>query len=210
MPYDKTNIYMSEGQKKKLATAFNKMAPIKIKFSNTQLKKQGNMPIMVTKSQMNRIDKSKKDNKGMVLSISLAQMRAMKKEGGILPFLIPIAIAGASALATGALSALGGLAVNKIASALDKKGEGLRPLGSGISPIGSGLRPIGGNVLPQGLPPAIAPIPIQQLPAGGGIMGPALQVGGCYNCGSGLYPIGQKSRGGGLFPSGVSPSKKTI
>lgn len=192
MSYDKTYIYMSEGQKKKLATAFNKMAPIKIKFSNTQLKKQGNMPIMVTKSQMNRIDKAKKDNKGMMLSISLAQMRAMKKEGGILPFLIPIAIAGASALATGALSALGGLAVNKIASALDKKGEGLGPLG--------------GNILPQGLPPGIAPIPIQQLPIGGGVMGPVLQVGGCYNCGYGLYPIGQKSRGGGLFPHGVRPN----
>ena len=202
MSFSKTNIFLTNGQKKKLTTAFNKMSPIKLKLSSSQLKKQGGIPLMITKTQMNKINKSKRLNKGMMLNISISQMRTMKKEGGIIPFLIPIAVAGVSALATGALSALGGLAVNKISEALD---------GNGLSPLGSGLRPLGGNVTMQGLPPVSNPNSLDMLPIGGNIQ-PSLQIGGRCTCGQllgqGLYPIGEtfnnnRRRGSGLFPHGV-------
>lgn len=216
MSFTKTSIFLTNGQKKKLATALKKMSPIKFKLSASQLKKQGGLPMMVTKTQLNNMNKSKRSNKGMMLNVSLSQIRAMKKEGGILPFLVPIAVAGASALATGALSALGGLAVNKIADALEGEGlgplgSGLGPIGSGLGPLGSGLRPLGGNVTMQGLPPVSIPNSLGMMPIGGNIQ-PSLQIGGKCSCGQllgqGLFPIGEtfnnkRRSGSGLFPHGV-------
>lgn len=190
MSYLPHMISLTDGQKKKIIDSINNLSPVKIKFTPSQLNKQGNIPILLTKTQINRMKKAASMGKGVVLSLSSSQMRANKsKNGGIIPFLVPIAVAGVSALATGALSALGGLAVNKIANALDKKE--------------------GGNIMNQGLPPGVKPNDMSMMPIGGSY---SIKIGGCSECGrsdgDGLYPTGVRStKGNGLFPNGVTNTR---
>jgi hypothetical protein len=186
MSYSKSNIFLTDGQKKNLTKAINNNSSIKIKLSNIQIKQNGNVPILLTNSQINKINKSKTENKGMVLNMSMAQIRANKKEGGILPFLIPIAIAGASAIAGGIASWGTKKALDAVDKAIEKgkKGNGLMPLGQGLRPLGQGLRPLGQGLTPLGVPiKKTIRTPVQA----------SLQVGGCMKCrGSGLFPKGVK------------------
>lgn len=236
MPFVKHQINLTKSQKKKMGKAIETNTPLKLRLSKAQLINKGTIPMLMTMSQINKIKKSIKKGSGMMLNVTSSQIRANKKEGGIIPFLIPLvplAVAGVSALATGALGALGALAVNKIADAFDKdKGEGLKPLGGGIAPFGTGLLPLGrntnpvelgGNIMMQGLPPVSTPNDISMMPIGGQIIQPQITIGGqiiqpeisiggqcpCGRLvGNGLFPIGTRTlKGSGLFPHGVPSSR---
>jgi hypothetical protein len=227
MSYIKTQLSMTPMQIKNFSNAFNNNNSIKLKLNSSQLKKKTNLvPLMLTKSQFNKLNKNIQMNKGSMVNFSMSQMKAMKKEGGILPFIIPMVIAGASALATGALSAVGGIAVNKIAEAFE--GEGLQPLGSGLQPLGSGLQPLGsgfgqcgtgqcgGHILPQGLPPGIRPNDMGLISHGGQISNTSLVVGGqkmLNTANQALQSVnlkigGQCQCGQGLMPLGYGIKKK--
>ena len=155
MSFVKTEVNLTKGQMKSLRNAIEKKSPVNIKFSATQLKKKnGLIPFMVTKTQFNNMNKAFSQNKGLMLKLSKRQIMAMKKDGGILPLLVPVL----TAVGTAAVGAITGFAVNKALTSIDKavsggtygegictscNGSGLAPFGTGLKPFGTGLKPFG-------------------------------------------------------------------
>ena len=96
--------------------------PLRLKHSNLS----GNDELMLTKTQLKRIEKSLSDGTGVDIKISKTQIRKVAKQGGNLftslaslgARVLPYAVKGLSkavpALATGAVSALGLLGIDKI------------------------------------------------------------------------------------------------
>jgi hypothetical protein len=229
MSFKKYNIALSKAQISKISKAIEDSTPVKIKLTAGQIKQKGEIPMMMTQSQINKINKMREAGKGMILSMSTAQIRENKKDGGIIPFLIPIGIAAASAIA-GTVATWGAKkGLDAIDKAIDKAkdGNGLYPLGNGLYPLGSGLYPLGnkgGNITEQGLPPVSTPNSMADMPIGGTIIQPEIKIGGQIirpeikiggrcDCGrlvgSGLFPIGYRTKtGSGLFPIGVPSNKK--
>ena len=89
---------------------------------------------MLTNTQLKHLDKANKNQKGVDIALSKAQIHAMKKDGGILPLLamIPglIAAAAPAIAKTAALGALGGaagLATQQAIKAASGKGLRLGP-----------------------------------------------------------------------------------
>ena len=133
--YTKYSLTLTDGQVKKLSSAIKNEKGITIRLKKIQ---KGNIPLLLTQTQINHLDKKAKANKGADLKLSHAQVSAMKKDGGILPLLlaaIPALItagkAAAAATALGAAGGLGKLAVDKISGrglrlGPSKKGKGLR------------------------------------------------------------------------------------
>ena len=131
--YTKYSLALTDGQVKKLGSAIKNDKGITIRLKKIQ---QGNVPLLLTQTQINHLDKKAKANKGA--DLKHAQVSAMKKDGGILPLLlaaIPALItagkAAAAATALGAAGGLGKLAVDKITGrglrlGPSKKGKGLR------------------------------------------------------------------------------------
>ena len=86
----------------------------------------GNDEMMLTKSQINKLQKAKQKNTGAEIKISKSQIRKSVKQGGslwsslislgtkALPFVTKGVSKVAPHLATGALSALGSLGIDKI------------------------------------------------------------------------------------------------
>ena len=86
----------------------------------------GNDELMLTKSQLNQIQKSLKDGTGVDIKISKTQIRKIAKHGGnlftslaslgasVLPYAVKGLSKAAPALATGAISALGSMGIDKI------------------------------------------------------------------------------------------------
>lgn len=106
--YVKTKIPLSEGQISKLKSAFKKGEEITLQINNS---KTPNYEMYLTKTQINQI------NKGKRITISKTQLQ---KNGGFLPFLIPIL----TSLGLGAASGLGAWGTKKV---LDKvSGKGIR------------------------------------------------------------------------------------
>ena len=117
-------VTLSQNQRVKLAKALEKREPITIRLSHSEL--TGPDELMLTKTQIKRINKSMASGKGVDLKISKTQMAKVVQKGGSLwssllsagTKLIPYATGAISkvapALATGALSALGSLGINKI------------------------------------------------------------------------------------------------
>ena len=101
--YYKHGVNLTEGQKKKLHTAYKKKNSISIRLSNKNL--VGNDMLPLTKTQLNKI---KSARNGVKLNLSASQLRYMEKTGGFLP-LIP--------LIAGILGGVGGL-TGGIASAV--------------------------------------------------------------------------------------------
>ena len=122
MSYFKYSLTLTNGQKQKLLKSYQKRAALTLRLKNCQL--SGNDEVFLTKTQVNRIEKSKRDGTGTDIKISQAGIR--KQEGGrILSSLMPMmskvgAMAlpwlskAAAPLATGALSGLSSLGVNKL------------------------------------------------------------------------------------------------
>ena len=118
--YKEYKVNLSSGQKAKLAKAMKDSSPITIRLSKKEL--VGNDEMMLTKSQINKLQKAKQKNTGAEIKISKSQIRKSVKKGGSLwsslislaPFVTKGVSTVAPHLATGALSALGSLGIDKI------------------------------------------------------------------------------------------------
>ena len=123
--YQKYKVNLSEGQKEKLRRYFQKKASMTLRLSHNQLSSAGGGgdELLLTRTQINKIEKSKRDGTGTDIKISIAQMR--KQSGGnLFSALLPLArTALPQILKTVGLSALMGAVSGGIEKAI--KGEGL-------------------------------------------------------------------------------------
>ena len=122
MSYQPYSVSSAEGQIANLAKAYKNRSPITIRLKNGQLK--GNFPLLLTKTQLNRINKA--DKTRVDINISKTQISAQSKNGGflgalasflartVLPTVAKIAPKVVVPLATGALSGLASTGVSKI------------------------------------------------------------------------------------------------
>ena len=122
--YFEYGVKLSDNQKRSLASAMNSKSPLTLRIKNTNLK--GNDELMLTKIQLKRIQKSLTNGTGADIKISKTQIRKVAKHGGnlfsslaslgakVLPFAVKGLTKAVPALATGAVSALGSLGIDKI------------------------------------------------------------------------------------------------
>ena len=122
--YFEYGVNLTDNQKRSLASAMNNTTPLTVRIKNSNLK--GNDELMLTKTQLERIQKSLASGTGVDIKISRKQIRKVAKHGGNLftslaslgARVLPYAVKGLSkavpALATGAVSALGSVGIDKI------------------------------------------------------------------------------------------------
>lgn len=119
MTYFQYNVSLTKGQREKLLKAFQNKAQFTLKFKNSQL--TGSDPLMLTQTQIKKIEKSKVNGTGTDIRNSIAQIR--KQDGGslfssLMPILtktvLPLAGKAIGPLASGALSSLISFGVNKL------------------------------------------------------------------------------------------------
>ena len=122
MSYQSYSVSLTEGQKANFARAYKNRSPITIRLKNEQLR--GIFPLLLTKTQINRINKA--DKTGVDINISKKQISAQSKNGGflgalasflartVLPTVARIAPKVVAPLATGALIVLASTGVSKI------------------------------------------------------------------------------------------------
>ena len=118
--YLEYHVNLSDGQKENLAKAMKTGSELTLRLKNNQLR--GGDELMLTKTQLNKIQKAVTNKTGVDIKISKTQIRRYVKQGGNLfsslamlgAKALPYAAKIAPALATGAVSALGSLGVNKI------------------------------------------------------------------------------------------------
>ena len=122
--YFEYSVNLTDNQKRSLASAMNNRTPLTLRLKHTNL--SGNDELMLTKTQLKRIHKSLANGTGVDIKISKTQVRKVAKQGGNLftsltslgARILPYAVKGISkavpALATGAVSALGSLGIDKI------------------------------------------------------------------------------------------------
>ena len=118
--YFEYGVKLSDNQKRNLASAMNSKSPLTLRL------KHGNDELMLTKTQLKRIQKSLNNGTGADIKISKTQIRKVAKQGGslfstlaslgarVLPYAVKGLTKAAPALATGAISALGSLGIDKI------------------------------------------------------------------------------------------------
>ena len=80
MSYQSYSVILTEEQKANLARAYKNKSPITIRLKNDQFK--GNFPLLLTKTQINRINKA--DRTGIDKNISKTQISAQSKNWGFL------------------------------------------------------------------------------------------------------------------------------
>ena len=124
MSYIQCGVKLSAGQKEKLAKALSNKSAITIRLTKSDL--TGSDELMLTKTQLKRIQKAIKNKTGVDLKISKTQIRHLVQQGGslwstlfnlgsrMLPYATKAVTKAALALATGALSGLASLGVDKI------------------------------------------------------------------------------------------------
>ena len=124
MSYQSYSVSLREGQKANLARAYKNRSPITIRLKNEQLRE--NFPLLLTKTQINRINKSIADKTGVDIGISKKQISAQSKNRGflgalasflartVLPTVARIVPKVVAPLASGALSGLASTGVSKI------------------------------------------------------------------------------------------------
>ena len=136
--YHPHGVKLSAGQRKKLAKACKDKSAMTIRLSNNEL--SGGDQLMLTKTQIARLNKAKSLGKGSDIKISKAQISKVVVRGGshwsslfslgarMLPYaskaattVLPYVAKAVPALATGALGALGSLGISKL---FGKKQEG--------------------------------------------------------------------------------------
>ena len=122
--YFEYGVNLTDNQKRSLASAMNNRAPLTLRLKHSNL--TGNDELMLNKTQLKRIQKSLNNGTGADIKISKTQIRKVAKQGGNLfsslaslgARVLPYAVKGLSkavpALATGAVSALGSLGIDKI------------------------------------------------------------------------------------------------
>ena len=118
--YLEYHVNLSDGQKENLAKAMKTGSELTLRLKNNRL--SGRDELMLTKTQLNKIQKAVTNKTGVDIKISKTQIRRSVKQGGSLfsslallgAKALPYAAKIAPALATGAVSALGSLGVNKI------------------------------------------------------------------------------------------------
>ena len=122
--YFEYDVNLSVGQKENLAKAIQTNSELTLRLKNNQL--SGSDELMLTKTQLNKIQKAASNRTGVDLKISKTQIRKSVKQGGslfsslamlgakALPFVTKAASKALPALATGAVSALGSLGIDKI------------------------------------------------------------------------------------------------
>ena len=118
------NVNLSQGQKAKLAKAIKDGSALKLRLGKNAL--SGPDELMLSPRQIAKLQKAKKNNKGAEISFSKSSIRKSVKQGGSLwtslislgAKALPLVTKGvakvAPHLATGALSALGSLGIDKI------------------------------------------------------------------------------------------------
>ena len=117
-------VKLSQGQMQKLSKAYTTRTPITLRLEKSDLvgnkgKSDGFTELMLTKTQIKRIQKAMKMNKGVEIKISKTQIRKVIKHGGALwsslaGLALPLAKKIAGPLASGALSGLASVGVNKL------------------------------------------------------------------------------------------------
>ena len=122
--YHPYGVSLSKGQLQKLSRAYNEKSPITIRLTKNEL--SGPHVLMLTKTQINKLKRSISNKTGSDIKISKAQIRKAVKQGGslwgslinlgsrLLPMAMPLAKKAIAPLATGALSGLASLGVDKI------------------------------------------------------------------------------------------------
>ena len=133
--YHPHGVKLSAGQKQKLAKAYKQNSAITIRLSNDEL--SGSDQLMLTNRQIAKLKKAKRLGNGSDIKISKTQIRKAVIEGGslwssllslgtkLLPYATTAVSKAVPALATGALSALGSLGIDKIFG--KQKGDFLIP-----------------------------------------------------------------------------------
>ena len=130
-------VNLSQGQKAKLAKAIKDGSALKLRLGKNSL--SGNDELLLSPRQIAKLQKAKKNNTGAEISFSKSSIRKSIKQGGSLwtsllkltPFLTKGVSKIAPHLATGAMSALGSLGIDKI---FGKGMQGGRPKGGTILP----------------------------------------------------------------------------
>ena len=122
--YFEYGVNLSVGQKENLAKAIQTNSELTLRLKNNQLR--GSDELMLTKTQLNKIQKAASNRTEVDIKISKTQIRKAVKQGGslfsslamlgakALPFVTKAASKALPALATGAVSALGSLGIDKI------------------------------------------------------------------------------------------------
>ena len=122
--YFEYGVKLSDNQKRNLASAMYSKSPLTLRIEHVNL--TGNDELMLTKTQLKRIQKSLNNGTGADIKISKTQIRKVAKQGGslfstlaslgarVLPYAVKGLTKAVPALATGAVSALGSLGVDKI------------------------------------------------------------------------------------------------
>ena len=117
-------VNLSKGQKAKLAKAIKDGSALKLRLSKNAL--SGNDELLLSPRQIAKLQKAKRNNSGVEISFSKSSIRKSVKHGGslwtslfslgtkALPFVTKGVSKVAPHLATGALSALGSLGIDKI------------------------------------------------------------------------------------------------
>ena len=117
-------VNLSQGQKAKLAKAIRDGSALKLRLGKNAL--SGPDELMLSPRQIAKLEKAKRNNSGVEISFSKSSIRKSVKQGGslwtslislgtkALPFVTKGVSKVAPHLATGALSALGSLGIDKI------------------------------------------------------------------------------------------------
>ena len=117
-------VNLSQGQKAKLAKAIKDGSALKLRLGKNAL--SGPDELMLSPRQIEKLNKAKRNNRGVEISFSKSSIRKSVKQGGSLwtslislgTKALPLVTKGvakvAPHLATGALSALGSLGIDKI------------------------------------------------------------------------------------------------
>ena len=117
-------VHLSQGQKAKLAKAIKDGSALKLRLGKNAL--SGNDELLLSPRQIAKLQKAKRNNSGVEISFSKSSIRKSVKHGGslwtslfslgtkALPFVTKGVSKVAPHLATGALSALGSLGIDKI------------------------------------------------------------------------------------------------
>ena len=122
--YFEYGVKLTDGQKSKLASAILNKSELTLRIKHSHLR--GPDELMLTKRQISKIKKSIANGTGSDIKISETQIRRSVKHGGnlfsslaslgakVLPYAIKGFSKAAPALATGAVTALGEIGLNKI------------------------------------------------------------------------------------------------
>ena len=119
--YLKYNVNLTQGQKEKIARAFEKKCQTTLILTNSQL--SGSDELFLTKTQVQKLEKAKKNGNGSDITISETQMK--KQNGGnLFSAILPLSrTVLPSLLKRAGLSALSGAVSGGVEKAI--KGEGL-------------------------------------------------------------------------------------